>query len=387
MGRDCPVDAEKLPVHVALLTGFIPPYQAPVYRALAQRLQRLTILVSTPMESDRKWEADWRGLDVRVQKTWTVTKQQRRKGEFNESGEMHLPLDTWKQIRSLNPDVVISEELGFRSLMCVAHTRLIRRCRQILVCNVSEHTESGRGVFRRLIRRLLVRNCDAITADGNSGQRYLQSLGVPSERLFRFPHAALSEQFLKLPLDRPDEDITKMVCCGFLKELKGVRQMFDALERSAKNNPSQSIVLTLIGDGPLRRELETRPRTPNFTAKFLGQLPYDQIAATYADQSIFIFPTLADEWGLVVNEALAAGLPVLGSVFSQAVDDLVVERNNGWRFTPTEPESFDAAIARCISTDSSQLREMRHAARKSISPRTPEWAAEQMLEAIASVMK
>lgn len=378
---------ESIPVHVALLTGFIPPYQAPVYRAVAQRLQRLTILVSTPMEGDRKWQKDWEGLEVRVQRTWTVTKRHRRKGEFSESGEMHLPLDTWKQLRELNPDIVVSEELGFRSLMSIVHTRLISRRPQILVCNVSEHTESSRGRLRRMLRRFLVRNCNAITADGNSGARYLRTLGAKAEQQFRFPHAALSEPFLQLPADRTASETTNIVCCGFLKELKGVTQMFDALERWTTNNPSRKIALTLIGEGPLRGDLERRQLPSNFTVHFHGQLPYDKIACSYADQSVLLFPTLADEWGLVVNEALAAGIPVLGSVFSQAVDDLIVEGQNGWRFTPTDPESFDAAITRCIATQPSRLREMRTLARQSILVRTPEWAAEHLLQAIASVMK
>ena len=49
---------------------------------------------------------------------------------------------------------------------------------------------------------------------------------------------------------------------------------------------------------------------------------------------VLVFPTLADEWGLVVNEALAAGVPVLGSLYSQAVEELVRDGENGWTFRP-----------------------------------------------------
>ena len=56
------------------------------------------------------------------------------------------------------------------------------------------------------------------------------------------------------------------------------------------------------------------------------------MAEVYAKASLFAFPTLADEWGVVVNEAMAAGLPVLGSIYSQAVEELVEDGVSGWVF-------------------------------------------------------
>ena len=61
---------------------------------------------------------------------------------------------------------------------------------------------------------------------------------------------------------------------------------------------------------------------------------HERMAEVYAKASLFAFPTLADEWGVVVNEAMAAGLPVLGSIYSQAVEELVEDGVSGWVFRP-----------------------------------------------------
>ena len=62
-----------------------------------------------------------------------------------------------------------------------------------------------------------------------------------------------------------------------------------------------------------------------------------------------LFPTLSDTWGLVVNEAMAMGLPVLGSVKSQAVTELIEDGVSGWWFDPTSPQDLERAVDRALA--------------------------------------
>jgi len=64
---------------------------------------------------------------------------------------------------------------------------------------------------------------------------------------------------------------------------------------------------------------------------------YAVLPREYEHGGALVFPALAGDWGLVVNEAMAAGLPVLGSVYDQAVEELVVGGENGWTFRPDRP--------------------------------------------------
>jgi glycosyltransferase involved in cell wall biosynthesis len=91
---------------------------------------------------------------------------------------------------------------------------------------------------------------------------------------------------------------------------------------------------------------------------------------------------LADEWGLVVNEAMASGLPVLGSLYSQAVQELVEDGVTGWTFHPDRADEMYTAVDRALSTGEDRLEEMRVSATTRVEYLTPDYLAERILEAI-----
>src|SRR5207249_4625429 len=97
---------------------------------------------------------------------------------------------------------------------------------------------------------------------------------------------------------------------------------------------------------------------------------------------ILAFPTLADEWGIVVNEALASGLPVLGRVYSQAVEELVRDGKNGWTFRPDRSDELFAALDRALTAPKTRLDEMRAEARRSVEHLTAEFVGQRIVDAI-----
>jgi glycosyltransferase involved in cell wall biosynthesis len=97
---------------------------------------------------------------------------------------------------------------------------------------------------------------------------------------------------------------------------------------------------------------------------------------------ILIFQTLADEWGVVVNEALAAGLPVLGSQYSQAVAELVRSEVNGWTFRADRVEEIHAALDKALSAPDEQIAGMRRECRQRVQALTPEFGADCFLRAV-----
>ena len=102
----------------------------------------------------------------------------------------------------------------------------------------------------------------------------------------------------------------------------------------------------------------------------------------YAQGGILAFPTLSDEWGVVVNEALASGIPVMGSLYSQAVEEMVRDGIDGWTFHLDRPEEIYAAIDRALTVPSEKLDGMRRTGRERIRPLTPEYGAKCILAAI-----
>jgi len=137
----------------------------------------------------------------------------------------------------------------------------------------------------------------------------------------------------------------------------------------------------IAGDGPLRSTLATYATPRNLSIKLLGHVSYDRLPEVHAQSGLLAFPTLADEWGMVVVEAMASGLPVLGSAYSQAVVELVVDGKTGWIFRPDHPSEMKAAIHRALSEPNEELDRFRLAARLRVKTMTPVAMANQIVAA------
>src|SRR6185437_2266890 len=101
---------------------------------------------------------------------------------------LHCPYDTLPQLLRLRPDVLISGELGLRTLQASFYKALNPGCQFVIWATLSEHSEQGRGVLREHLRRLLLKRADAVIVNGASGRRYVRGYGVKDERIFVSPY-------------------------------------------------------------------------------------------------------------------------------------------------------------------------------------------------------
>jgi len=146
------------------------------------------------------------------------------------------------------------------------------------------------------------------------------------------------------------------------------------------------VELTIAGAGPLEKRLRAQSLGGKGTIRVLGHIPYSELPEIYANADIFVFPTLADEWGAVVNEAMSSGLPILGSVYSQAVEELVKDGVNGWVFRPNHAGETMSKLGQALFASTTQLEQMGAMAAERISAVTPDAAADQIVDVIAKVL-
>lgn len=374
-------DRPSFPGHLVVLTNFLPPMTLAFYRELEQRVGKLTILVSTPVEANRTWAPAWGDLNVQVQRTLTLRRKWRHQAGFEDPIFVHVPLDTTRRLRALRPDAIVSCEMGARTL---ASARFARRTGTPLVvwAAYSEHTEQGRGWLRSKLRRWLVGRIDSFAVNGPSGMRYLASLGVDDQRMVRLPYTAVPAVFEKCPATRPADVARRFVYYGQLIPRKGVVPLVQSLATYAAARPTQTIDFLLIGSGPQGEELNNISLPANLRLERREQASHDELPALLSQSGILIYPTLADEWALAIPEAMSAGLPVLGSVYSQAADELCDEGVTGWRYRPDVPGELEAALDRALATSVEQLDVMRRQARERVAFITPEFAAESLVTAV-----
>jgi glycosyltransferase involved in cell wall biosynthesis len=238
-----------------------------------------------------------------------------------------------------------------------------------------------------MIRLLLCRHADAFLVVGSSGIRYLRGLGAAATKIFPLRYTTSVERFSTNEIERPPERAHRLLYAGQLIERKGLLPFLETLSRWTAAHPARNVEFVIVGDGPLRVKLENFTPAANLELQFRGNLPYEELPRVYSEAGLFVLPTLADTWGVVVNEALAAGLPVLGSVRAQAVTELVDDGKNGWTFEPGRPEEIYSAIDRAMSASAEQLDAMRAHARSTALALTPDDAARFIDDAIAATLK
>jgi hypothetical protein len=370
---------------VALLTNFIPPYRAPLYRALAGQAEELRIYLSTPMEPNRPWPTDWRGLTVTIQRNLTLQMVGRHPRGFSERLYVHIPYDTLWLLARYRPTVVISCELGLRTLQAALYRLIAPKSRLIVWATLSEQSEQGRGRLRTWLRRWILRRADAVLVNGESGARYIGRFAVPPRHIFRAPYTTEMSAFTATPPHRTPDQAYRLLYAGQFVERKGLVPFLTVLARWGESHPDRAVEFWLAGDGPLRTMLHAMPLPRNVTLRFLGNVAYDDLPGLYAQVGIFVLPTLADEWGVVVNEALASGVPVLGSMYSQAVEELVHDTTTGWTFHSGCADEIYAALDCALTTPPEMLDAMRPRAREAVRDLTAPLIGQRIVAAIRFV--
>ena len=216
--------------------------------------------------------------------------------------------------------------------------------------------------------------------------RYAHSLGTPESKIFRVHQAIDSPMFAAPPHNGPESTL-HLLFVGSPEPRKGLEPFLHRLAHRAAAHPEHSIELRVAGTAVGDLEAAPPELPSNFQVDWLGNVPYEQMPGLYADADLLVFPTLADEWGLVANEAMSAGLPVLGSVYSQAVVELVVDGRTGWTFRPDDDDECRAALDRVLATPREALRAMGDAGRQRIVDFGIEAVGERMLAAITFALQ
>jgi glycosyltransferase involved in cell wall biosynthesis len=352
---------------IALLTNFLPPYRIRVMELLKGSVGALRIFISVQMEQNRRWKANWGTLDVTVQRNLSFSSRATHGESFQEDRAIHFPYDTLVELRRYRPDAIIAAEFGMRTVQAALYKCIVPRTKLLVWATISMVTEKHRGTMRKLIRRLILKATDAVLVNGSSGAAYIQDLGFPRARIHVVPQATDNDVFAG-PAVRAHDRVCKLLYTGQLIERKGLVQFHEQLSKWCSLHPEREVSWTLIGSGPLRDTVKSLKCPANYVLNLLDEVPFRELPAQYHCADIFALPTLADEWGLVVNEAMIAGLPVLGSVYSQAVEDLVVEGRNGWRFRPDHPDEVLEALSRALECSRETWDAMRKEAIKTVQP-------------------
>ena len=157
------------------------------------------------------------------------------------------------------------------------------------------------------------------------------------------------------------------------------------LSQWCTDHPALRIQLEIIGSGTDAPAIRALCTPKNLNISLQSHMNQTELARHYREADLFVFPSLGDEWGVVVNEAMSAGLPVLGSLYSQAVVELIREGDCGWVFDPRSRDSTYAGLDRALTTTVADLHEMSTRVRQEIASLAPDLLATRALQALQSI--
>ena len=154
--------------------------------------------------------------------------------------------------------------------------------------------------------------------------------GMMDNKIITFPMVIDNSKFQK----KEDNSIFTFLFVGRFIKIKNINLIL----KSFLKLPQEKIQINLVGEGDLFDELSARYNKPNIL--FLGKQYGDDLVNAYKNADCLILASKSDQWGLVVNEAMASGLPVISSKFVGANYDLIENKDTGLIFDPEKEDDL-----------------------------------------------
>ena len=257
-----------------------------------------------------------------------------------------------------------------------------------------------RSLLKRLLKypfyRWFIPRFDAYLVVGKRAREYYLHYGAEEKKMFFVPHAVDNKFFVShcLSLEPNRESLRKQwgipedsivfLFAGKLIPKKRPHDFLKALEVTRVN--SSQIFGLIVGDGPLCSELETYSRKANLPVKFTGFLNQNEMPKAYTVSNALILPSDGGEtWGLVVNEAMACGLPAIVSDQVGCVPDLIRPGETGEIFPCGDVERLAEKLT-VLSPNRENLEVMGRNSQKLIKNYSISNAVNGTLKAIRNVL-
>jgi len=370
---------------IVILTEIIAPYRIPVFNALAERegVDLHVIFLAETDPTQRQWRVHKE--DIRFSYEVLPSWRRRIRGQT-----VLLNWGTEKALQQTAPDAILCG--GYNYFASWTALRWAER-NQVPFFLWAESTKKD---FRRgdrwteSLKIGFLRRCQGFVVPGQASCDYLAGYSVPLGKIFVAPNAVDNQFFEQHSFRvRQQADFHRrelnlpprfFLFAGRLVKEKGIFDLLDAY-RALLAGLRREIALVFVGDGPARAELGRRAGDEAGLIVLAGFAQRERLASYYALAEALVFPTHTDPWGLVVNEAMACGLPVICSDAAGCAEDLVQGCENGLIVPARDIAQLSAAMAK-VAADSELRSSMGQHSRERIQSYSPEACAAGMAQAV-----
>jgi glycosyltransferase involved in cell wall biosynthesis len=306
-------------IRLAIITNEPPPYRIPVFKRVAQMPGiTLQVIFCARREPNRQWDLPPFEFDHRFLRERITT----IKGRY-----IHNNPDVIAALKRFAPDVVVNDGLNPTQLYAFAYCWW-KGIPHVPLTDGTDLSEQGLSAIHKTVRRIVYGRSSAYLAASAGGRRLFESYGVASERCFMSCLCVDNEAYL-----RPHEAEHKkfdLIFSGRIVPVKGPMFALDVAAATAEKL-GRKVSILFVGAGHEEEAVRAAAlKSELVDAHFHGFAQQKDLPDLYRSARVFLFPTQWDPWGVVANEACAAGLPVIVSPHAGVSGELVLNGDNGF---------------------------------------------------------
>ncbi|MGI9074375.1 MAG: glycosyltransferase family 4 protein [Bryobacteraceae bacterium] len=335
------VPSSQRMVKLGIVTSHPIQYQAPLHRALAKE-RDLDVTVLFTRNGGGKYFDEEFGTAVE----WDIPlldgyKHCILRNNVKRNGALSRIFTAWKYVFKTRFDVLwlygwkdVANWSAWAAAKCVG-TRVLLLGDTNALAEEETFVRRARG----LLLRVWFKSIDGVLSVGTRNNQFYRSLGMPEEKIFFTPYAVDNDLFSRETMPQKMKQLSKiryglnpdLPTISFCGKLTPKKRPLDLVRAVARLK--QGANLLFIGEGALRESIEAEAKKCNLSnlciAGFCNQ---SGIAELYGMSDILVLPSCVEPWGLVVNEAMCVGLPIIASDKVGSAADLIVEGQTGFTY-------------------------------------------------------
>lgn len=355
-------------MRLVIVTNIPAPYRLPIYGLLAcNPALDLHVVFCSGREPDRAWNLG----EAHYAHTYLNERMVTYKGRF-----IHFNDDIWAVLDRLRPHVVITTGFNPTHLLAYAWSRL-HRAAHVPMTDGTLESEAVLTPIHRWLRRRVYARSTAFIAASEGGKRLYRDYGIADRDIFQSHLCADNARFFAEGAIPKRYDF---IYCG---RFVAIKNPLFALEvaRDVAGQLGRRVSIVLVGSGGLEAEMRAFAQSvaDRVEATFAGFASQEELPRWYAAARVFLFPTSWDPWGVVANEACAAGVPVVVSEVAGAAGELIRDGENGYVLPLDRGKWVDAAVR--LLTDDALRAAMGGRGRELVAEYSYENAARGIAEA------
>ena len=331
----------------------IGPYHNSRFESLTNSKIKISVFETRPQSREYLWSlSDNYKYDVYKFPT----------SSFSEKDIPNKEIDLFykRLIPSIQPDAIVSIGWADKSYQRLLLFGNIYKIPVVIVSDSIINTEkhNKRLFIKEFIKKIILKGYSSAFVAGTESKDYLVKLGFNERKIFA-PWDVVDNDFYKNHVS--EYKITKenyFLCVSRLLERKNLLNLIKSFEHYQKNGGRWG--LKIIGSGDQYTKLIQESEIISNKNKFeiLNWLQIDELVNYYKSASAFILPSYFDNWGLVVNEAIASGLPCIVSKNCGCAKDLIVHNVSGLIFDPYDVKELSLFMQIIENKDKNEIKKM-----------------------------